>query len=1299
MPLDERGQETMTVTVINANHCPGAVMYLFDGDFGRILYTGDFRYEPYMSIHTVLAGVTNVDVLYLDNTYNCNSCNFPTRSVAKTMVCDIIRSHPHDDVVIGVRNLGKEDLLEYIAEKLQTWIAVTPAYYNTLGVLQRRNVFTTDMRATVIRAVPMHLVKRTTLRQWNKDRPTIAILPTGLFFAEGSVRSTDLFVVPYSDHSSYSELEAFVKHVKPRLVVPIVREMSRTESFKLNGITDMSRFSRHLDTTASPTYQVPATQLRGTAVTRQPSIRRRDRCMTKRPVQRLKKKMGYEFTDVSPVKGDQNSLSASNHNLQQSHDQSYDRDKLMCVGCIRSPIKDKQSSPTADNHNIQQSCDQSHDKGNLTCVGLIRPPIKGYQSSPTSDTHDSQQSHDQSHDKDNLICVGFILPPINSKQSSLTVDHHVVQQQKRKLPLSSVMDYRKKVKTCEEKMSDHMSAHQYPRNGYGCRNKRLPASLCNLLLKTHSVSNACDQTDTVSDIGDQINKELLSPAQSSVTDKSVDIGDQINKELLSPAQSSVTDKSVDIGDQINEELLSPAQSSVTDKSVDFDDQINDKLQSPAQSSVTDKSVDFGDQINEELLSPAQSSVTDKSVDFGDQINEELLSPAQSSVTDKSVDIGDQINEELLSPAQSSVTDKSVDIGDQINEELSPAQSSVTDKSVDFDDQINDKLHSPAQSSVTDKNVDFGDQINEELLSPAQSSVTDKSVDFGDQINEELLSPAQSSVTDKSVDFGDQIYNELQSLAQSSVTDKSVDIGDQINEELLSPAQSSLTDKSVDFGDQINEELQSLAQSSVTDKSVDIGDQINEELLSPAQSSVTDKSIDIVNDIGDQINEELLSPGQSSVTDKSVDISDQINEELLSPAQSSVTNKSVDIGDHVNDELSAAERSLTDKSVDTVSDVIGDQINNELSLAQSYLTDKRVDTVSDISDQINNDLSPTKSSLTDKSVDTVNNLGDHDKDAHLSPAQRCFTDINVDIVSDTGDHDKDEPLSRAQRCLPDDVSDNDAHNINELCQFLCSSRTVPPAAKENTGKVTESFQLKVTRFHFRQVAKSATNVRHCGGSRHVKQKKVCASTQEEVNIQQYGYTRSVARTRCPVEVKVQDSSRAHLQKESGRSTGTSAATSICHVRPSVIPDCVQVPPRQTLQNSLEANPVKRSRSTSQEDVMSLTRYTEKSGDTRTETRQNVQNCQRANYYKQRHHSVVASVHPEALQLVHGPKKNTEATRTTNKRTHKLCECSERTRDGDNVMSTVFETDPDRLMGLMDALLDEEARKINAGNSWL
>lgn len=40
LPLDEVGKETMTVTLIDANHCPGSVMFLFEGYFGTILYTG-----------------------------------------------------------------------------------------------------------------------------------------------------------------------------------------------------------------------------------------------------------------------------------------------------------------------------------------------------------------------------------------------------------------------------------------------------------------------------------------------------------------------------------------------------------------------------------------------------------------------------------------------------------------------------------------------------------------------------------------------------------------------------------------------------------------------------------------------------------------------------------------------------------------------------------------------------------------------------------------------------------------------------------------------------------------------------------------------------------------------------------------------------------------------------------------------------------------------------------------------------------------------------------------------------------
>ncbi|KAM0868585.1 hypothetical protein ACQ4PT_041214 [Festuca glaucescens] len=81
------------VTAIPALHCPGSLMYLFRGDLGCILFTGDFRWElgceearsSKKALLEALAG-DSVDVLYMDNTYCHPTLNFPPRRVVAEQV-------------------------------------------------------------------------------------------------------------------------------------------------------------------------------------------------------------------------------------------------------------------------------------------------------------------------------------------------------------------------------------------------------------------------------------------------------------------------------------------------------------------------------------------------------------------------------------------------------------------------------------------------------------------------------------------------------------------------------------------------------------------------------------------------------------------------------------------------------------------------------------------------------------------------------------------------------------------------------------------------------------------------------------------------------------------------------------------------------------------------------------------------------------------------------------------------------------------------------------------------------------
>ncbi|XP_069953748.1 5' exonuclease Apollo-like isoform X3 [Cherax quadricarinatus] len=234
IPLDNEGNYPISVTVLDANHVPGAVMFLFQGYFGNILYCGDMRWYPELVRHKVLRSVVEereLDVLYLDNTFSAPYCVFPTREEAKQELFRIIDSYPDHVIKLTVRDLGREDLLESVARRFHERILVGQGKYELLRLLRYSDAFTTNPEEARIHAVPLHQFQVSAHKKWSQEQPTISIVLTAEYvgWSNGpysSQHENGIFIVPYSDHSSYPELLEMVAQLAPRQVVPIVQQKS-----------------------------------------------------------------------------------------------------------------------------------------------------------------------------------------------------------------------------------------------------------------------------------------------------------------------------------------------------------------------------------------------------------------------------------------------------------------------------------------------------------------------------------------------------------------------------------------------------------------------------------------------------------------------------------------------------------------------------------------------------------------------------------------------------------------------------------------------------------------------------------------------------------------------------------------------------------------------------------------------------------------------------------------------------------------------------------------------------------------
>lgn len=214
LPMNKRFwiTDTISVVTLDANHCPGAIIMLFqeflansyDKPIRQILHTGDFRSNAKMIevIQKWLAKTTNdnIDQVYLDTTYLTMGYNFPSQHSVCNTVADFtlqlikhgknktfgdsqrslfhfqkkntLATHRHRFLfLVGTYTIGKEKLAIRICEFLKTKLFVMPnsVKFSMIQIVLQNNenqndtwddsLLTSNLHESSVHLVPIRVLK------------------------------------------------------------------------------------------------------------------------------------------------------------------------------------------------------------------------------------------------------------------------------------------------------------------------------------------------------------------------------------------------------------------------------------------------------------------------------------------------------------------------------------------------------------------------------------------------------------------------------------------------------------------------------------------------------------------------------------------------------------------------------------------------------------------------------------------------------------------------------------------------------------------------------------------------------------------------------------------------------------------------------------------------------------------------------------------------------------------------------------------------------------------------------------
>lgn len=208
----------ITIKAFDANHCPGAVMFLFTVNGKKYLHTGDFRYYKQHDSYPEL--FEGIDTLYVDSTFKNENGNYnhPSQEEAIDQIIELINKNEDKTIYIGLYQIGKNKIIQAIYERLGIKVYVNKERKYIYSLIGMDQAITTDLNQTRVRGYSMFYFYNYFKSQYpNYQNDSIIIIPTG--WSPDRNNDDGYYYISYSEHNSSQELKCFVEKVNPLHII------------------------------------------------------------------------------------------------------------------------------------------------------------------------------------------------------------------------------------------------------------------------------------------------------------------------------------------------------------------------------------------------------------------------------------------------------------------------------------------------------------------------------------------------------------------------------------------------------------------------------------------------------------------------------------------------------------------------------------------------------------------------------------------------------------------------------------------------------------------------------------------------------------------------------------------------------------------------------------------------------------------------------------------------------------------------------------------------------------------------